>query len=193
VNASGGHNPALAAQLLDDCGWLVGADGVRVKAGVRLEFPCVCQDDTVHRRIAEGVRAQLASLGVRLVLQFEKPFVDFYDAVERGPVSFINKWLWQDPIDALIGFCATRGQPSPNWQFASVPQLDDAFNNWLHSVTHVEMRHAAFEVQRITAEQLPYIPLLTPNDVWVHANHVHNWQPYPANLYPFYHHTWLET
>ena len=51
-------------------------------------------------------------------------FHGFYSTVASGPASFINKWLWQDTVDAAIGFTASWGRPFPNWQHASVPALD---------------------------------------------------------------------
>jgi len=192
VDADTGFDPSQAARLLDDAGWHVGPDGVRQHEGTALAFECVCQDDAVHRRIATGVRDQLAQLGVRLELRFAKPFEEFYDAVAAKPASFINKWLWQDPVDAIIGFSSTRGQPFPNWQHSSVPALDEGFQDWLRAVSQAELKLAASKVQQIAAQQLPYIPLLTPNDVWIHTHKLHGWRPFAANLYPFYHDVWRE-
>src|SRR5579864_8712591 len=111
----------------------------------------------------------------------------------RQARRFINKWLWQDPLDAIIGFSATRGQPFPNWQQSSIPALDEAFRDWLKAGPADELKAAASKVQRIAAEQLPYIPLLTPDDIWVHSNKLHGWRPFAANLYPFYQDAWLES
>lgn len=192
VGRGRGHDPAQAAVLLDQAGWRLGPDGVRAQHGRRLAFECVGQDDTVLRRVAVGVRDQLARLGVRLELRFAKPFADFYDACAAGPASFVSKWLWQDPLDAIIGFTATRGQPFPNYQRSSIPELDEAFRAWLRAETRAELRAAAGRVQRLAADELPYIPLLTPNDVWAHGAKVHGWRPFPANLYPFYQDVWIE-
>ena len=34
---------------------------------------------------------------------------------------------------------------------------------------------------RVFATELPYIPLLVPNDVWVHSIRVRGWRPFQAN------------
>jgi peptide/nickel transport system substrate-binding protein len=192
IDQTSGFDPSKAARLLDDAGWLLGSEGVRIRGDVTLAFECVCQDDSIHRRIAHGIRDHLAKLGIRLELRFAKPFEEFYDAVAAGPASFINKWLWQDPVDAIIGFSATRGQPFPNWQHSSIPALDEAFHGWLRAGSEAELKAAAAQVQQIAAQQLPYIPLLTPNDVWMHSNKLHGWRPFTANLYPFYQDVWRE-
>ncbi len=192
VDQESGFDPSRAARLLDDAGWHIGPEGVRFRDEAALVFECVCQDDSVHRRIATGVRDQLAKLGVKLELRFARPFEAFYEAVAAGPARFINTWLWQDPVDAIIGFSSTRGQPFPNWQHSSIPALDVAFQGWLRADSPAELKAAAAKVQQIAVQQLPYIPLLTPNDVWMHSNKLHGWRPFAANLYPFYHDVWRE-
>ncbi|CAN5476775.1 hypothetical protein BH23CHL4_BH23CHL4_23510 [soil metagenome] len=176
-----------AAKALDAAGWTLGEGGVRVKDETRLAFECVIQDDTIHKRIAAGLRDQLRAFGVALELNPVLSFKAFYETVLTGPASFINKWLWQDPVDAAIGFTASWGIPRPNWQLASIPALDEAYHGWLHAGTPDELQAAATKVQLICADELPYIPLLTPHDVWVHSTKLHSWEPAQAILYPFYH------
>ena len=192
IDRTSGYDRTRAAKLLDDAGWLVGSDGLRQHNNVRLAFECVCQDDSIHRRIATGVRDQLKKLGVQLELRYALPFEAYYDAVAAGPASFINKWLWQDPVDAIIGFSATRGIPFPNWQHSSIPALDEAYKDWLKAGPPEALTAAAANVQQIAVQQVPYIPLVTPNDVWVHSKKLHGWKPFAANLYPFYQDAWLE-
>jgi ABC-type transport system substrate-binding protein len=159
---------------------------VLAEAGVEIRCECVVQDDPVFRRVAALVRGQLAQVGVDLELRFAAPFAPFYGAVAERPAASISKWLWQDPIDALIGFTASSTRPFPNWQHASVPELDDAFERWLRAVSDAELAEAASAVQRIFARELPYVPLLTPNDVWMWSPAVSGFEPSPAILYPYY-------
>ena len=189
VEQGRGHDPAAAERLLDEAGWPRAEDGVRRRGETRLSFDCVIQDDAIHKQIAAGVAACLREVGVEMRPTPVLTFKGFYDACKAGPPAFINKWLWQDTVDAAIGFTATWGQPSPNWQFASVPRLDDAYRQWLRAETADALQAAATNVQLIVADELPYIPLLVPHDVWVHSTRVCGWEPAPAILYPFYHHT----
>jgi ABC-type transport system substrate-binding protein len=69
-------------------------------------------------------------------------------------------------------------------------QLD--FRAWLRAGSQEELGAAAAAVQKVFAEELPFIPLATPNDVWAHSPRVHNWRPYAANLYPYYQDVHLE-
>jgi peptide/nickel transport system substrate-binding protein len=174
------HDPAEAVALLDAAGLPPGADGVRLRVA------CVNQDDEYLRGVAASVARDLRAVGVELELHFAEPFAAFYGAVAADAPSFISKWLWQDPTDAIIGFSATWGAPEPNWQRSSVPALDEAFRAWLHAGTEDELHAASSRAQHAAAAGLPYIPLVTPDDVFVHAAEVEGWEPYGANLYPFY-------
>jgi ABC-type transport system substrate-binding protein len=174
-------DPRRAAELLRE-----------VRGGEPIACECVVQDDPVFRRVAPLVQAQLAEIGVRLELRYVKPFEPFYAACAEGPAASISKWLWPDAVDAVIGFTSTRCMGFPNWQHASIPELDGAFCTWLCAGTDEELHAAASLVQRIAAEQLPYVPLVTPADVWVHTRRLHGFRPYPADLYPRYQEVWLD-
>ena len=172
-------------------------DGARAilaeaRGGVPIVCECVCQDDVLLRRVGLELRDQLAPLGVHLELRFVKPFEPYYEACAGGPPSFVGKWLWQDALDAVIGFASTRCKGFPNFQHSSIPDLDEAFRDWLRAETRQELQATSSRAQRIAAEQLPYVPLLTPNDVWAHARSLHGWRPHPADLYPRYEEAWLD-
>lgn len=179
-------DPRAAAEMLDASGWRMDVEGVRRRGQGRLEFDCVIQDEDVHRRVGASLASQLEPLGIRLRLQTKKPFDEFYDACRAGAPSFVNKWIWQDPMDAIIGFAATWCRPFPNCQHASIPELDRAFAAWREAITEEDRHHAASAAQRVTASELPYIPLLTPQDLWAHHARVTGWVPYQANIYPYY-------
>lgn len=175
-----------AETALDSLGWARGADGVRGRDGVRLSFECVVQDDPVFRDVATLLADQLRAIGVELGIRYARPFAEFYDACAAGPASSISKWLWPDPLDALIGFSSTSTAPFPNWSRASVPALDRCTTDWLRAETDDELASAASAVQRVFATELPYIPLLSPNDVWAWRTSVTGYVPSPHILYPLY-------
>jgi peptide/nickel transport system substrate-binding protein len=192
VEALRAYDPHRASEMLDQAGWQRGPSGIRERDGVRFSFECVIQDDAIHRKAAETIRDSLLEVGIEMRLRPVLTFKGFYEACRTGPNAFINKWLWQDPVDASLGFNATRGQPDPNWQLASVPELDQAYREWLLAGPPTELQAAASVVQRIAAENLPNIPVAVPQDVWVRSKRVHGWDPAQAILYPFYHTTYLD-
>ena len=183
------YDPVRANHMLDEAGWTLGINGMRSKGGKPFAFECVIQDDAIHHGIGEGIKKHLARIGVELTIRPVLTFKEFYRACREGPDSFINKWLWQDPVDAALGFTSTRGLPDPNWQHASVPKLDEAYHKWLRASNPAELQAAASAIQHLVALNLPYIPILVPEDVWAHRTEVSDWSPSQSILYPFYHRT----
>ena len=187
IDARGEFDRRRAGALLDAVGFEVGAGGIRQRDGQRMSIPCVVQDDETFRRVSAIIARQLAEIGVDLRFEFKKPFVEYYEACKRRPACTINKWLWQDPMDALIGFCATDKRPFLNWSNASSPPLDDAFDAWIRAETLDDLHAAASRAQHAFATDLPYVPLLTPDDVWVWDSRFSGYDPRPGMLYPYYH------
>src|SRR5690606_10534692 len=74
------YDPSGAAVDRDRAGWTLGDDGIRAKNGVRMAFECVLQDDTIHKRIAEGLCDQLRTIGVIVELNPVRSFEAFYKA-----------------------------------------------------------------------------------------------------------------
>ncbi len=175
-----------ARDLLETLGWARGPDGVRQRRGTDLAFECVVQDDDTFRAVAALVVDDLREIGVDVRLRFARPFAEFYAEVQFGPDASISKWLWPDPIEALRGFNSTSTAPFPNWQHSSVPALDAAFDSFLHAEGDGDLQIAASTIQSIFADQLPYIPLLTPDDVWAWRSDLNGFQPRRGDLYPLY-------
>jgi len=178
-----------AGSVLDAIGWTRDGSGVRAKDGTKLAFECIIQESPVFRRLAAELGVQLGMLGVDVSFVYVEPFEPFYSACDaRRPASFLNKWLWQDSIEAVMGFtqssCACDG--SPNWQSSKIPTLDAAYDTFLRSTTDQEASDAAAQVQEIFMRELPYIPLCSPTEVMAIGSHVDGFGPISGTLYPYY-------
>jgi peptide/nickel transport system substrate-binding protein len=175
-------------RVLDQLGWRLDDSGVRERNGTQLAFECVAQDNSVFRRMAAALKGQLARIGARVSFVYVEPFEKFYAACDKRPVSFLMKWLWQDPLEAIIGFtrssCACEG--SPNWQSARIPSLDAAYDAFLRSTSDEETWRAAAKVQDVFMRELPYIPLCTPVEVTAIGANVEGFAPIESTLYPYY-------
>lgn len=186
VEEPGRFDPALAERLLDEAGF------PRDGEGVRLRFTALVLEDATVRRAAATIVGMLDRIGVRLELEPVAGFAAFYGALGSHPEAFISKWFWPDPVDAIVGFVSSWSHGGPNWQRASVPAIDAACRAWQSAPDEGALLRAAHDVQRLSAEHLPLIPLFSPAAVWAHHRRVHGWLPTPTNLYPFYNDAWLE-
>jgi peptide/nickel transport system substrate-binding protein len=186
VEAMGRYDPLASERLLDEAGFPRDAEGIRMTVPV-----IVLQDATIHR-VATSLREMLARIGIRLELEYISGFQEFYAAAGTHPPAFISKWLWPDPVDAIVGFVDSRYHPGPNWQRASNPEIDAACDAWRMAPDHEAQQSAAQRIQRACAEHLPLIPLYFPAAVWAHHRRVRGWRPMAANLYPLYNDVWLD-
>ena len=186
IEARGRHDPSRGGEMLDAAGWRRGEDGLRRREGRVMAFDCVVQDDSVLFGAGQMIRDQLRAQGIVVKLEPVAPFAPFYNRLIAGCDSFLSKWIWPDPIDALTGFTSTPCQPRSNWQRSSVPRLDRAFERFRQATDAVSVAEAAATVQMIIADELPLIPLFTPHDLYVWRREITGWRPSTRNLYPHY-------
>lgn len=177
-----------AAATLWSLGWNPGADGVLKRNGRTLHIDVVAQNTDVCRRLAGALGAQLREAGVSLSFTFADLFEPFYRAVEARPAAFLNKWLWSDAMEAVYGFCRTdcREPAGGNWQAASCPSVDRAFDEFSRADDDVSLRSASAEVQRSFMQELPYLPLVSPVETLASSPAVHGFGLTPRTLYPSY-------
>lgn len=77
---------AKAAQMLDQAGWVMGADKVRAKGALRAELTLhYPPSDSGRQAIAEGFKAQMAEIGVRVNLD-AKDFASMAKTHRANPV-----------------------------------------------------------------------------------------------------------
>lgn len=186
------YDPHRASSLLDEAGWRRGSDGTREKEGVRLACEVIGHDDPMLRTTLDLVAEMLHQVGIEITPRYETPFGPFVSAIVDGVPAFLSKWLWADPFEGVQAFTASWARPAPNWQQAHVPALDDAYRTWWTATSERELAMAASQAQVIAAEQLPLLPLFTPNTIWVCTDRIHGWRPTERNLYPFYQGVWKE-
>ena len=191
VEQYGQFDPSKAASLLDSAGWKAGAGGIRTKNGKKLSFKIIVENDKFEQLIAQAIQQMLQKVGVDM--SFTVYGSDYFAKLTAGPVGFTFKNLWTNMFDASILFADSK-YPVPaccNAAFATIPALDKAFDDWQHARTTAQLKNAARRAQLVAAQQLPFIPVVTPHVVWVHTKKVHGWIPTEPNLYPFYNDVWL--
>jgi peptide/nickel transport system substrate-binding protein len=147
-----------AAALLDSAGWVVGADGVREKNGVRLSFTCTTvTGDTARRPIAELAQQMLAEVGIEMLLE-EAPVSAILEALPKGEMeSSLFNWTYgavdPDPGDTL------RTGGSTNFNNYSNPRVDELIELGLQTVVPEERQAIYYELQDIIAEEVPMLYL----------------------------------
>ena len=197
VEQYGVFDPEMAGSLLDDAGWTVGDGGVREKNGQQLSFETIIEAyDKTEGLIAQAVQGMLKDVGIDMQL---KEVNDFYTDkgffVEGGPVAYMVKNVWPYMFDASLLFSDSHYflPNCCNGSFTKIAELDDAFAAWQSASDAAELETASQKALQVAAEQVAFVPIVTPLNVWVHDKKVHGWVPNQPNLYPFYNDVWLES
>ncbi|MGY1813714.1 ABC transporter substrate-binding protein [Blastococcus sp. SYSU D00820] len=64
------HDPDLAAELLDEAGWVPGPDGIRVRDGLRAQFTLMYfPEETLRRDLAQAFASDALAVGVQVDLE----------------------------------------------------------------------------------------------------------------------------
>jgi peptide/nickel transport system substrate-binding protein len=162
---------------------------LKILDGRALRITCVTQDAEPFRRLAAELTRQLSTGGIDIEFRYYQPFEDFYAAAGQRPQAIMSKWLWQDAIEAVIGFsrsdCAVDG--GGNWQSARLPAVDAAYDRYLRACSPEDLLEASRNVQQAFMRDLPYIPLCSPSETYAVAPEVEGFNLVPNTLYPLYH------
>jgi ABC-type transport system substrate-binding protein len=177
-----------AEAVLDRLGWERGPTGLRSRGAQTLAIDCVVQDTDQGRRVAESLARQLRVAGIELELRPVGVFDRFYGACAERPAAFVNKWLWPDAVEAVIGFSRTdcAADSGANWQHAREPSVDRTYDRFLQASSDAEAFQRAGDVQAAFMEALPYIPLCSPTFGYAVRRTVSGYDPQPHALYPTY-------
>jgi ABC-type transport system substrate-binding protein len=176
------HNPGLARELLDQAGYKPGPDGVRL----RLTMKTSTEETT--RLLAAVLQQQLREVGIALEIRsFE--FATFYSDVVKGAYQLYSlRWLGgnEDPdIFENVFHSASFAPRRANRSYYSNPRVDALIDLARREIDQQKRKTYYAEIQRIVAEDLPYINLWYLNNVVVHSRRVRNLHISPSGNYEF--------
>jgi peptide/nickel transport system substrate-binding protein len=134
------YDPAKAAALLAEAGWVMGDDGVLVAenvegvdAGTKFEVDYWNYMDDESRRLGEVTQKMLADVGIKAnITPMDKPT---YDAqLEAGGHSIILRRYEWDGLDILPWFHDSMYLPYPNYLGVNDPEIDQIWYDSEYSV-----------------------------------------------------------
>jgi peptide/nickel transport system substrate-binding protein len=156
------YDVAQARLLLENAGWKVGADGVRERNDVKLQFALLTNDDPFRVRLAEEISRQWALLGVKaevravgvngLVRDYLQP--RRFEAVLYGWAGLGND---PDPYELWHSSQAT-GDGSNFASFAS-PKADELIEDARRALSQSARTALYQQFQELFAEQAPALLL----------------------------------
>ena len=175
------YDPQRARQLLDEAGY-------PEKNGVRFTLTMKTSTEESTRLLAAVLQQQLREVGIRLEIRsFE--FATFYSDVVKGAFQLYGlRWIGgnEDPDIFEHVFHSQSIPPRrANRSYYSNPRVDALIEEARRTVDQEKRKQLYFDVQRILAEELPYIHLWYLDNVLVHTRRVKNVQATHSGNYDF--------
>ncbi|MGA7474937.1 MAG: ABC transporter substrate-binding protein [Candidatus Sulfotelmatobacter sp.] len=175
------HDPGKAQQLLD-------AAGYPAVNGVRFHITIKTSTDENTRLMVAVMQQQLREVGIVLdIRSFE--FATFFADVTHGAFQLYSlRWIGgnEDPDIFEYAFHSAKFPPNgANRGYYSNAKVNTLIDQARREVDPNIRKPLYAELQRILAEDLPYIDLWYLDNVLVHNKRVRNLQLNPAGNYDF--------
>ena len=161
------YDPEKAKKVLDEAGWVPGADGIRAKDGVRLSFSnSTTAGNHLREQVQQFMQQSFKDIGVEMTISNLPPAVmwgDYwmmskFDSVVVG----LNFLTGPDPdtsdyfMSTSIGAKGGNGQNT--WQYAN-PEVDRLLKEAGNLFVPEERRKLYFKIQEIMRTDLPFLPM----------------------------------
>lgn len=175
------HDPDKARRLLDSAGYPL-ANGVR--------FHITMKTSTTEstRLMAAVMQQQLREVGIVLDIRSFEPATFFADVTHGAFQLYGLRWIGgnEDPDIFEYAFHSAKFPPNgANRSYYSDPRVDALIDRARREVDPAVRKPLYAEVQRILAEDLPYVDLWYLDNVLVHTQRVRNITLNPAGNYDF--------
>jgi len=184
---------AAANTLLDQNGWTKGSDGVRTKAGMRLEFEYSTTANNLWRADDELIlQSDFKAIGVKIDIQ-NYPASTFFGSFLGGGIAspatgavagkddlfeFENSWTY-DPDDSSLFGCNQFPPTGSNFAFYCNPALDKLFTAEQATADPTGRQQVFNQIHQIYLTDFPFATLYSPTDISMHKLSVHNYNPAP--------------
>jgi ABC-type transport system substrate-binding protein len=175
------YDPQQARQILDDAGY-------SAKDGVRFHIAMKASTDDATRLMTVVLQQQLREVGIALDIRTYE-FATFFSDITKGAYQMYSmRWIGgnQDPdIFEYVFDSASFPPKRANRTFYSNPRVDELIREGRTTLDQEKRKVIYAEIQRILAEELPYINLWYLDNVLVHTNRIHGITVSPAGNYDF--------
>ncbi len=160
------YSPDNARKLLDDAGWKAGADGVRVKDGLRASFTVYGITDVVWTRTAEAIQADLRRIGVEMKISLFDATIAWGKLATQEFDAFVMSYPYVSAGDALNLYWPSTNRPTPNRMNWNDPETDTLLATARGALDPIDRKVALAKVQERVTEANVWIPLVR-EQLWV--------------------------
>ena len=150
------YDPEKAMTMLDEAGWVAGADGIREKDGVKLSWTCgVITGDQARKPEAEIVQQWLAEIGMEMKIE-ERPSTST-DMREGNLDMALYNWTYGGGSGEPDASDTLRSDALNNFSHYKNPELDTLLDQGLAEVDADARREIYSQIQKLVAEEVPFL------------------------------------
>ena len=157
------YDVELAQSMLDEAGWVVGADKIRERDGQKLNIDLLYNSDSVtEKAIAEYLQSEYQKIGISLNIHGEEE-QSYRDNMKAGNFDMVFNICWGTPYDpqsSLAAMCApVYGDYAAQLGLEDKADIDQAITDILVSTDETKRQELYTFVLTRLHEDAVYIPL----------------------------------
>lgn len=157
------YDVELAQSMLDEAGWVVGADKIREKDGQKLNIDLLYNSDSVtEKAIAEYLQSEYQKIGISLNIHGEEE-QSYRDNMKAGNFDMVFNICWGTPYDPQSSQAAMRapvyGDYAAQLGLEDKADIDQAITDILVSTDETKRQELYTFVLTRLHEDAVYIPL----------------------------------
>lgn len=157
------YDVELAQSMLDEAGWVVGADKIREKDGQKLNIDLLYNSDSVtEKAIAEYLQSEYQKIGISLNIHGEEE-QSYRDNMKAGNFDMVFNICWGTPYDPQSSLAAMRapvyGDYAAQLGLEDKADIDQAITDILVSTDETKCQELYTFVLTRLHEDAVYIPL----------------------------------
>jgi peptide/nickel transport system substrate-binding protein len=161
------YSPAKAKKILDDAGWKPGADGIREKDGVRLEFVnSTTAGNHVREQAQQLLQQTWREIGVAMKISNLPPAVMWGEnwTMSKFDTAMVGIGFMIGPDPDTTDYFSSKsinaqgGAGQNTTQYAN-PEVDALLAEGASTVDLEKRKAAYMKMQTITRRDLPYLPI----------------------------------
>lgn len=189
------YDPELANQLLDEAGWLPGADGVREKDGQRLSFTMNTQSGSeLLEQYITVIQQQWNQLGVEMTPQFEESnaLIERLTSTYAFETFLFNNGMGIDPGTTTTYWTCEGYETGFNFTMYCNERIDELAQEGIQETDPDVRREIYTEMHNILLADLPVAFISFQQQIIARANRVHNYFPNSINTWFGANKWWVE-
>ena len=180
-----GYDPARAAALLKEAGFVMGQDGILVKDGKPLSFTIMTNQGNDQRlKCAQIIQRRLKKVGIDVkirVMEWASFLTNFIDK-GRFEAVLLGWTISQDPDLYDVWHSSKTGPKELNFIGFKNAEMDRLIVEGRGTFDVAKRRACYYEIQEILAREQPYTFLYVPDALPVVSSRFGGIEPAPAGI-----------